>query len=616
MAHAKLGSPEPSPSRFGCAERRCRRLLVAASIIGLALVVGVAVSATIFTVGRSRPTPGGRPAVGRAPTEAITRTCGVTLYPELCIGELMAFPGAAGAGEGDLVPMSLNATRRRVADGLSNATSLGAAAALLAPARASAAYGDCVELLDAAAELLERSLGVVTAPPPAAVHSAADAPAAAGAASQDDDCDDDDVMTWLSAALTFHDTCHESLQEVGADDDEGGRIKPRMLEYLTDLGEHLSNSLAIFTARGRPDSGELSGVPVHNQLHRRLLAASDGDTISDVTFPPRWVKHGDRRLLQAAAADIVPDMVVAKDGSGTHRKIRDAIKAAPEHSHRRVVIYVKAGVYFENVKVGRKKTNLMLIGDGAGKTVLIGYRSVRGNFTTFHTATLGFIMRDMTVENRAGAARHQAVALLVSGDHAVVYRCAVLGYQDTLYAHAQRQFYRDCDVAGTVDVVFGNAAVVLQNCTLWARRPLPEQKNTVTAQGRRDPNQSTGISVHGCRLLPAPELAPARRAVATYLGRPWKPYSRTVYMVSFMAEHVHAAGWLAWDASGRVPDTVYYGEYRNDGPGAAVGRRVAWPGHRVIKLAEEAMEFTVGRFIGGDSWLPPTGVAFVAGLSV
>ena len=43
--------------------------------------------------------------------------------------------------------------------------------------------------------------------------------------------------------------------------------------------------------------------------------------------------------------------------------------------------------------------------------------------------------------------------------------------------------------------------------------------------------------------------------------------------------------------------------------------RLAWPGHRVIMLEAEAMEFTVGRFIDGDSWLPPTGVAFVAGLT-
>lgn len=562
MAHATLGSPEPAAKpRLRCADgRHRRRLIVVLCIVGVALAVGVAVAVAIAVLGRSRMTSssgGGRAPRGRAPTEAIARTCGVTLYPELCVGELMAFPGAAGAGDAELVPMSLNAP-----------------------------------------------------PPPDSV----DADTAGR--------DDDDIMTWLSAALTSHDTCMDSLQEVGAGDDDGGRIKPQMLGYLGNLGEHLSNSLAIFAARGRP-GGELSDVPVHNQLHRRLLTIDDDDD-DDGSFP-RWVRHNDRRLLQAAAAEIEADMVVAKDGTGTHRKIRDAIKAAPEHSRRRVVIYVKAGVYTENVKIGSKKTNLMLVGDGAGKTVVVGYRSVHDNYTTFHTATLavagaGFIMRDMTVENRAGAARHQAVALLVSGDHAVVYRSAVLGYQDTLYAHAQRQFYRDCDVAGTVDFVFGNAAVVLQNCTLWARRPLPGQENTVTAQGRRDPNQSTGISVHGCRLLPSPELelAPAARRgrAATYLGRPWKPYSRAVYMMSYMAGHVHAAGWLAWDASGRAPDTLYYGEYRNSGPGAAVGGRVPWPGHRVIKLPEEAMEFTVGRFIGGYSWLPPTGVAFVAGLTV
>lgn len=574
MAHATLGSPEPAAKpRLRCADgRHRRRLIVVLCIVGVALAVGVAVAVAIAVLGRSRMTSssgGGRAPRGRAPTEAIARTCGVTLYPELCVGELMAFPGAAGAGDAELVPMSLNATHRRVVDVLYNAP-----------------------------------------PPPDSV----DADTAGR--------DDDDIMTWLSAALTSHDTCMDSLQEVGAGDDDGGRIKPQMLGYLGNLGEHLSNSLAIFAARGRP-GGELSDVPVHNQLHRRLLTIDDDDD-DDGSFP-RWVRHNDRRLLQAAAAEIEADMVVAKDGTGTHRKIRDAIKAAPEHSRRRVVIYVKAGVYTENVKIGSKKTNLMLVGDGAGKTVVVGYRSVHDNYTTFHTATLavagaGFIMRDMTVENRAGAARHQAVALLVSGDHAVVYRSAVLGYQDTLYAHAQRQFYRDCDVAGTVDFVFGNAAVVLQNCTLWARRPLPGQENTVTAQGRRDPNQSTGISVHGCRLLPSPELelAPAARRgrAATYLGRPWKPYSRAVYMMSYMAGHVHAAGWLAWDASGRAPDTLYYGEYRNSGPGAAVGGRVPWPGHRVIKLPEEAMEFTVGRFIGGYSWLPPTGVAFVAGLTV
>lgn len=91
-------------------------------------------------------------------------------------------------------------------------------------------------------------------------------------------------------------------------------------------------------------------------------------------------------------------------------------------------------------------------------------------------------------------------------------------------------------------------------------------------------------------------------------------YSRTVYMMSYIDGHVHPRGWLEWNATFAL-DTLYYGEYMNDGPGAAVGQRVNWPGYRVIKSASEASKFTVAKFIYGSSWLPSTGVAFLAGLS-
>lgn len=73
----------------------------------------------------------------------------------------------------------------------------------------------------------------------------------------------------------------------------------------------------------------------------------------------------------------------------------------------------------------------------------------------------------------------------------------MIGYQDTLYVHSLRQFYVECVVVGTVDFIFGNAAVVLQDCDIQARLPSPGQRNMVTAQGRDDPNQNTGKDVEG-----------------------------------------------------------------------------------------------------------------------
>jgi pectinesterase len=232
----------------------------------------------------------------------------------------------------------------------------------------------------------------------------------------------------------------------------------------------------------------------------------------------------------------------------------------------------------------------------------------------------GFIARDLTFANTAGPSKHQAVALRCDSDLSAFYRCAFEGYQDTLYAHSLRQFYRDCRVAGTVDFVFGNAAAVFQNCTLLARLPLPEQKNSVTAQGRIDASMTTGFAFQFCNvsadadLLRALAAANGTAATQTFLGRPWKQYSRVVFMQSYIDAVVRPEGWLAWDGDFAL-DTLYYGEYMNTGPGAVVTGRVAWRGFHVMASPTEAGNFTVAQFIEGSMWLPTTGVKFTAGLT-
>jgi pectin methylesterase-like acyl-CoA thioesterase len=161
-------------------------------------------------------------------------------------------------------------------------------------------------------------------------------------------------------------------------------------------------------------------------------------------------------------------------------------------------------------------------------------------------SSAGFIARDMTFINNAGPEKYQVVALRMGADFAVIYRCSIVGYQDTLYVHSLRQFYRECDIFGIVDFIFGNAAVVFHDCNIYARKPLANQKNTITAQGRKDTNKNRGISLHNYRITTTVDLSPFKAAYPTYLGRPWKLYSRTIILKSFLDDLLHPAGWLEW----------------------------------------------------------------------
>ena len=220
----------------------------------------------------------------------------------------------------------------------------------------------------------------------------------------------------------------------------------------------------------------------------------------------------------------------------------------------------------------------------------------------------GFIARDMGFRNTAGASKYQAVALMSNSDQSVFYRCRIDAFQDSLYAHANRQFYRECNVYGTVDFIFGNSAVVLQNCNILPKVPMPGQQNTITAQGKIDPNQNTGISIQNCTIWPSGNLS----SVSTFLGRPWKKYSTTVYMGSMMGSFIDPKGWLPWTGD-TAPDTIFYVEYKNFGPGSSTKNRVKWKGLRNM-TNKQATKFTVKSFIYVDKWLPETGVKYKPGL--
>lgn len=224
----------------------------------------------------------------------------------------------------------------------------------------------------------------------------------------------------------------------------------------------------------------------------------------------------------------------------------------------------------------------------------------------------GFLARDITIENRAGPQKHQAVALRVNADLAALYRCSINGYQDTLYVHSFRQFYRECDISGTIDFIFGNAAVVFQGCNIMARMPMPGQFTVVTAQSRDTLDENTGISIQNCSVVAADDLRSNSSRVKSYLGRPWRVYSRTVYLESYIGDFIDPVGWTKWSDDQGL-DTLYYGEYNNYGPGSSTDGRVTWPGYHVMDYSD-AYNFTVSEFITSDAWLDSTSFPYNDGI--
>ncbi|KAL8160912.1 hypothetical protein V2J09_012401 [Rumex salicifolius] len=415
------------------------------------------------------------------------------------------------------------------------------------------------------------------------------------------------LKTLLSAAMTNENTCIDGFADL-KETNSGAR--ERFQIELAPISRMISNSLALIKY--------IETSNAESKIRSRL------------GFPP-WMSARERMMLNRFGyrkpPQIRPNLVVAKDGTGHCRSIREAIEMAPSFSKIRFLIKIKSGVYEENVDIPRNKTNIMLAGDGMQSTVIASSRNFVDGFSTFTSATLNatftsatltvvgdrFLARDITILNRAGPEKHQAVALRATSTSAF-FRCNITSYQDTLYAHSFHQLYVECVIQGTVDFIFGNAAAVFQNCLILARKPIRGQRNMITAQGRDDPNQNSGFSMQNCTIAAAPDLGlEDSRIFRTYLGRPWRNHSRTVIMNSYIGELVHPQGWYKWNKYSNL-DTVEYVEYNNFGPGSETRRRVRWRGYKCNCTVDEVREFSVGPFLrGDDDWLLTTGFPFFLG---
>ncbi|WP_158826809.1 pectinesterase family protein [Mucilaginibacter lacusdianchii] len=315
--------------------------------------------------------------------------------------------------------------------------------------------------------------------------------------------------------------------------------------------------------------------------------------------------------LFAQSAGLPTDIIVAQDGSGKYKTIQEAVNAVRDLGQQQATIHIKKGVYHEKLVIPSWKTKISLIGEDAINTIITnndysgkpvpGGTDAYGHnkmntFTSYTVLVQGndCHIQKLTIENSSGRVG-QAVALHVEGDRFIIKNCRLLGNQDTLYATTEnsRQYYKDCYIEGTTDFIFGEATVVFQSCTIKSLM------NSYITAAATTPRQAYGFVLLDCKLIAD------TAAQKVFLGRPWRPYAKTVFIRTEMGSHIVPQGWDPWKGDAMFPEkekTAYYAEYGNTGPGAATASRVPWS--KQLK-SSEAKRYTVKNILAGkDDWDP------------
>lgn len=310
-------------------------------------------------------------------------------------------------------------------------------------------------------------------------------------------------------------------------------------------------------------------------------------------------------IVSQAQPKVYPSkFTVAQDGNGDFKTIQEAINAVRDHSEQKVTITIKPGIYKEKLVIPTWKRNIILQGENKENTIIshadysgkpFPGTDITGNpkFSTYTSYTVLIAgndceLQNLTIENTAGAVG-QAVALHIEGDRTAVKNCDIKGHQDTLYVakDGARNYFENCTISGTTDFIFGAATAWFQSCNI-----ISIKDSYITAASTTS-NTIYGFVFMNCKLLYADD-----KVTKVFLGRPWRPYAKTVFISTFMDKHIKPEGWDNWRDPANE-NTVFYAEYDSSGPGAFVQGRVKWA-HQLKK--KELKAYTLSKVFAG--WQP------------
>lgn len=327
-------------------------------------------------------------------------------------------------------------------------------------------------------------------------------------------------------------------------------------------------------------------------------------------------------------------------GAPVYGTVAAALDDAPPNSAQPYLILIRNGRYYEKLTID--KPSITIIGEDRERTVLTfdaANGRLKADGTPYGTSgsasvtvrASDFRAENLTIENGfdypANVARPendpgrvanaQAVALKTEGnsDRAFFKNVRFVGYQDTLYVDAGRQYFTQCTISGHIDFIFGAGAAVFEDSDIVSRDRNDPQNNGYITAASTPSSRPYGFLFVNCRLK---RETPALADGSVALGRPWHPTrdlpdgtraadpnaaGSVIFKHCWMDGHIATRGWDAMAGRDKTGQTIWFGpadarfyEYASTGPGAHRS------GTRRVLTDAEAEEYIVEHVLNG--WNP------------
>jgi pectinesterase len=219
-----------------------------------------------------------------------------------------------------------------------------------------------------------------------------------------------------------------------------------------------------------------------------LAACQSSTTTENAAMPP--------------VTSMMPDIVVAQDGSGNFTTVQQAVQSIPTTNTERVVVYIKDGLYKEKVRIDASYVTLR--GQSRDGT-RIEYPQLADDFTknpdeigrgVVNINGSDVVLENLTVYNTAGVIGPHAFSVYGTGDKTIIIDSNILSEgADTLslwHAGGGRSYHARCNFQGSVDFVCPRGWCYITDCHF------KEMKATAAVWHDGHANKDQKYVLHNC----------------------------------------------------------------------------------------------------------------------